>query len=44
MRYAIGDLHLGHENILKFKNYDGSKLRPWTELDKMHEDMVQWWN
>lgn len=42
--FIIADLHLGHANICKFTNYDGSKLRPWDNVDDMDRDMIQMWN
>ena len=38
MRYYIADMHFGHKNIL---DYDD---RPWTDIDKMEEDMISLWN
>lgn len=42
--FFISDTHFGHTNILKFTKADGSKLRPWDDLEEMHEAMVQNWN
>lgn len=40
------DLHLGHENIYKFVNYDGSPCRPWgmDEINEAEELMIQNYN
>lgn len=37
-KYYISDLHLGHDNVLRFDN------RPWNTLDEMHEAIVERWN
>lgn len=34
----ISDLHFYHTNILMFDN------RPWTDIEKMNEDLVEIWN
>lgn len=41
--WFISDLHLGHENVLKFTNYDGSKMRPMDTLDEMHQAIFDSW-
>lgn len=40
------DLHLGHSNMYKFTNYDGSKCRPWEESQMLEaeEQMIQNYN
>jgi calcineurin-like phosphoesterase family protein len=38
LKFAISDLHLFHNNILKFTN------RPYSSLDEMHQDIVDEWN
>lgn len=43
-RFAIADLHLGHSNILNFKNNAGSKLRDFSSVEEMHDHMVDCWN
>lgn len=42
--YLIADPHFGHRNICKFHNYDGTKTRPWNDVDEMDEEMVKRWN
>jgi calcineurin-like phosphoesterase family protein len=42
--YLIADPHFGHRNICKFHNYDGTKTRPWDDVDEMDEEMVKRWN
>lgn len=41
--FVISDLHLGHKSILQFE-YDGKPLRPFADLDEMHETIVANWN
>ena len=36
--YYIADLHIGHENILKFDN------RPFVNINEMHQTIVDNWN
>lgn len=38
MNYYISDLHLLHENVLRFDN------RPFESLEQMHETLVHNWN
>lgn len=42
--FVISDTHFAHRNIVKFLCEDGSKVRPWDDIDQMAEDMVKWWN
>jgi calcineurin-like phosphoesterase family protein len=42
--FVIGDTHFGHTNICKFLNFDGSKVRPWDDVNEMDEAMVKNWN
>lgn len=42
--FLISDTHFSHANICKFKKSDGSKLRPWTDVNEMNEDLVKFWN
>lgn len=42
--WVISDPHFGHANICKFTNYDGTKLRPWDDVEKMNEDLILNWN
>lgn len=41
--FMISDLHLGHENILKFRTKDGNRLRPFLSLHDMHGVIMQNW-
>lgn len=44
-RFIISDTHFGHENSwAKFKNADGSPLRPFTSTEEMDEEMIARWN
>ena len=42
--WVYSDPHFYHKNICKFLNYDGSKVRPWDDAEKMTEDMILWYN
>lgn len=42
--FVISDLHLGHSNICKFLNADGSKVRPWDDVNEMNEVIIDNWN
>lgn len=43
--WIYSDPHFCHTNILKFVNFDGSRLRPhWDDVDKMNEEMIEWYN
>ncbi len=43
-KFYIADPHYGHRNICTFTNYDGTKTRPWDDVDEMDEAMVDNWN
>lgn len=44
-RFVISDTHFGHTNSWeKFKNADGSPLRPFTSNEEMDDTMVERWN
>lgn len=42
--WAIGDTHWGHNNIVKFVDHEGNKIRPWDDILAMEEAMVELWN
>jgi calcineurin-like phosphoesterase family protein len=42
--FVVGDTHFGHENILKFTNFDGTKVRSFSCVEEMDETMVNNWN
>lgn len=42
--WVYSDPHFYHGNIVKFTNYDGSKVRPWNDVNQMNEDMITWFN
>jgi calcineurin-like phosphoesterase family protein len=42
--FVISDTHFGHENILKFTNEDGSRVRDFTSVEEMNETLVENWN
>lgn len=44
-RFIISDTHFGHTNTwAKFKNPDGTPLRPFTSTEEMDDTMVERWN
>ena len=38
MNYYISDLHIGHENILRFDN------RPFADVTEMNNKLIENWN
>ena len=42
--FFISDTHFGHANMLKFTNYDGSRMRPFNSIEELDELMIQNWN
>jgi calcineurin-like phosphoesterase family protein len=43
--YFVSDTHFGHANtFLKFKNPDGTPMRPFTSVEEMDEVMIARWN
>lgn len=43
--FVVSDTHFGHESVCtKFKNADGSPLRPFANAEEMNEWMVDAWN
>src|SRR5687767_7438795 len=43
--WFISDHHFFHENILKFVDKNGARIRPeWSNVDEMNWDMVERWN
>ena len=38
------DLHLGHENMYKFVDWEGNKVRDWDSLQQAEEYMIQEYN
>jgi calcineurin-like phosphoesterase family protein len=42
--FFISDTHFGHENIIRFTDDKGNRIRPFDSLSHMHEHMIQKWN
>lgn len=42
--FLISDTHFGHIGVTQFLNRDGTKLRPWDDVESMDEAMVSNWN
>lgn len=43
-KWFISDTHFLHGNILKFKDKDGKRIRPFDSLEEMHETIIDNWN
>lgn len=42
--WVYSDPHFYHKNIVNFLRTDGTKLRPWADVDQMTEDMIAGYN
>ena len=42
--FFISDTHFGHANMLKFVNYDGTRMRPFNSIEEIDELMIENWN
>lgn len=42
--WVYSDPHFYHANIVKFLNFDGSKVRPWDDAEQMTEDLIKMYN
>lgn len=42
--FFISDTHFNQRSFLKYKNKDGSLLRPFSSVSEMNETMIQNWN
>lgn len=42
--FFISDTHHGHKGVCEFLNNDGSKMRPWDDVEEMDEALVKNWN
>ena len=42
--FLISDLHLGHVGATQFLNNDGTKMRPWDNIEEMDEALISNWN
>ncbi len=42
--FLVSDTHFGHHGVCKFTNADGSKMRPWDNIEEMDEALVKNWN
>lgn len=42
--WIYSDPHFSHAGICKFTNYDGTKVRPWDDVEEMNEDLINWYN
>jgi calcineurin-like phosphoesterase family protein len=42
--FLVSDTHFGHVGVTRFLRDDGTKLRPWDNVEEMDEEMVKRWN
>lgn len=42
--FVCADMHLGHRGITQFLRPDGSKERPWDNVEDMNEALIANWN
>lgn len=42
--WVYSDPHFYHANICKFTNFDGSKVRPWDDVNEMNAEMISRYN
>jgi calcineurin-like phosphoesterase family protein len=42
--FVTSDLHLGHAKMLSFVNSDGTRMRPFSSIEEMHETMIERFN
>lgn len=42
--FVCADMHLGHRGIVSFLRPDGSKERPWDNVEEMNEALITNWN
>ena len=42
--FLIADTHFGHVGVTKFLREDGSKVRPWDNIDDMNHALISNWN
>lgn len=42
--FLISDTHFGHVGMCKFLRKDGSKVRPFDDVEEMDECMIENWN
>lgn len=42
--YLYSDPHYGHVGMTLFKDKDGNKIRPWTDVEEMNKALVENWN
>lgn len=43
-KWFISDTHFFHDNILKFTDESGKKIRPFNTVEEMHGYMIEKWN
>lgn len=43
-KFFISDTHFFHANMLRFTNDDGTRCRPFSSIEEMHEYIIEKWN
>lgn len=44
MKWVTSDLHFSHQGAVKFTNKDGTKMRPWDNIEDMNEELIRRFN
>lgn len=39
--FVCSDHHLGHKNIITFKDYNGNLIRPFSSMEEMHDIIIE---
>lgn len=42
--WVVADPHFGHVGVTRFTNFDGSKMRPWDDVEEMDKELIANWN
>lgn len=42
--FLISDTHFGHKGVTEFLRKDGTKLRPWNNVEEMDDALIKNWN
>lgn len=42
--FLISDTHFGHKGVTQFLRADGTKLRPWNNVEEMDDALIKNWN
>lgn len=42
--FLTADTHFGHKGICSFTEENGNPFRPWNDVSRMNEAMIEYWN